>query len=273
MKHTIIILLAAAAVYSHIQSSALSQEAGKNVKLHVNTRWRECSFQLDPSLTQEAWHKFTAEAGLVAYFRPLADAKPMGVGNYELSILKWETAFDDTDPAWNNTFVHPDSTHWLKEGDRLPFPGLAFRTGITDRIDVGAYLTIRPGANYGFWAGQVQYNVMNDPENDLAVSARGSIASLIGPDDLDFTIVGLDLLASKKYSIWSDWFAISPYAGVSTYLANSHETTTAVNLSDEHILGVQGMVGVATQISLARVSVEYNVAKITTLSLKAGIAF
>src|SRR5688572_31792544 len=86
-----------------------------DVQLHVNPRWKECSFQLDASLTQNAWREFTKEAGLVVYFRSLTDAKPMGARNFELSLLQWETAFDDTKDAWNDTFVHPTETHWLKE--------------------------------------------------------------------------------------------------------------------------------------------------------------
>ena len=79
--------------------------------LHVNPRWKECSFQLDPALTQTAWRQFTGEAGLVAYFRPLSDARPMDKGRFELSVLQWETGIDDHDAAWNDTFVHPDSAH------------------------------------------------------------------------------------------------------------------------------------------------------------------
>src|SRR4026207_104649 len=51
---------------------------GVRPHLHVNSRWDECSIQLDASLTQKAWRQFVQEAGLVAYFRPLIDAKPMG---------------------------------------------------------------------------------------------------------------------------------------------------------------------------------------------------
>ena len=93
-------------------------------KLHVNPRWKECSFQLDPSLTQSAWRQFTEEAGLVTFFRPLSDARPLGKGRFELSALKWKTNINARDAAWNDTFVHPDSTHWLFEGSGLEFPGL-----------------------------------------------------------------------------------------------------------------------------------------------------
>ena len=273
MKNTTAAALAPALLCALLQSAAFSQGAGKPVELHINPRWSECSFQLDPSLTQEAWRQFTQEAGLVSYFRSLTDAKPMGAWNYEFSVLQWGTDIDDTDAAWNDTFVHPDSTHWLFDGEMLAFPGLTFRAGITSRIDVGIYLTVRPGANYGFWGGQFQYNIVNDLQSNLAASARFSLVSMYGPDDLGLTVVGLDLLASKEYSLLSDWLSISPYGGISTYLSNSHETTAAVDLEDEHILGVQGMVGAVAKIYMARLSAEYNVAKVNSLSLKIGVVF
>ncbi len=273
MKTTRTSTLTILAACALLQSAAFSHGGTKDVKLHVSDRWKECSFQLDPSLTQEAWRQFTQEGGLVAYFRPLVSAKPMGAGNYEISVTQWQTAIDDTDPAWNDTFVHPDSTHWLYEGSGLAFPGLTMRAGITDRIDVGVYFTKNFRANYGFWGAQVQYNVLHDLDTKLDASVRGSFVALFGPEDLGMNVVGLDFLASKEFSVWSDWVTIAPYAGVSTYLVNAHETTDAVNLKSEHVTGSQAMVGVVAQVSLARISVEYNLAKVNTLSFKVGVGF
>lgn len=273
MKSTIVTTIAAVLVFAFFPTGAFAHGSGNDVKLHINPRWSECSFEIDPMLTQENWHQFTKEAGMVSYFRPLTDAKPMGVGNYEFSILQWQTAFDDRKAAWNDTFVHPDSVHWLKESDRLGFPGLTLRTGITDNMDVAAYLTKSPGANYGFWGGQVQYNVVNDVENDWAVSSRLSFNSLYGPEDFDFTVYGLDLLASKDIDVYSDWITVSPYAGASMYVARAHETTSKVSLSDENVAGVQGTVGAVAQISFVTLAMEYNAAVVSTLSFKIGIGF
>jgi hypothetical protein len=122
MKRRILTTAAVALGLAMFQTPAAAQSGRPH--LHGDGRWDECSIQLDPSLTQAAWRQFTQEAGLVAYFRPLSDAKPMGKGKFELSLLQWETRIDDSDPAWNDTFVHPDSTHWLFEGAGLKFPGL-----------------------------------------------------------------------------------------------------------------------------------------------------
>lgn len=246
---------------------------GKHVKLHVNPAWKECSFQLDPSLTQSAWHQFTLESGLVTYFRPLMDAKPVGAGNYEFSILQWKTGIDDTQSAWNDTFVHPDSTHWLYEGHGLAFPGLSFRAGITDKVDAGVFFTKNPNANYGVWGAQVQYSLVNDAESNWAGSVRGSVVSLFGPDDLGLMVFGLDLVASRDYAVVSDWLVVSPYAGVSGFLSHARETSPVVDLKNESVAGAQAMAGLVVKISPAILSVEYNVARVNSLSFRVGVGF
>jgi hypothetical protein len=254
-----------------IPAPAAAQTADRDQPhLHVNPRWRECSFQLSSSLTQTAWRQFTREAALVAYFRPLSDARPMGKGRFELSLLQWETGIDDHDAAWNDTFVHPDSAHWLFEGNGLKFPGLMVRAGVSENTDVGVYFTKNPGANYGFYAAQVQHALVKNPDRSWDAAARVSFASLYGPEDLDLRVYGVDLLASRKFSL-NRWAAVSPYVGASTYLSSSHEKTTVVDLQDEHVLGAQAMVGATLQVSKARLGVEYNAAKVNSVSIKIGV--
>jgi len=272
MKRPMINAIAVAAVIATCPATGFAQ-GGHNVELHVNPKWSECAFQLDPSLTQQAWRQFTQEAGLVTYFRPLRDAKPMGAGNFELSILQSETGIDDTDSAWNDTFVHPHPTHWLYEGSGLAMPSLMARGGVTKRLDVGAYYTRNPNSNYGFYGGQAQYNIVQGRKADWAASGRVSFVSLFGPDDLDVTVYGVDLLASKEYRLSSRWASVSPYAGVSGYLSSAHEKSAVVSLADEKVLGVQAMVGAVAQISVARIGVEYNAARVRSRTIKVGFAF
>jgi len=247
-------------------------QSTKDVRLHVNPRWRECSFQLDPSLTQSAWHQFAQEAGIVTYFRALADAEPMGKGQLELSAMQWQTGIHDTDPAWNDTFVHPDSTHWLFEGDGLKFPGLMLRAGISERTDAGLYFTKSPGANYGFYGGQLQHAFVQDTTRGWSASTRVSFVSIYGPKDLAFTVYGLEAVASKRIPLLAKWASISPYVGASTYLSRAHEKSSVVDLRDENVLGVQGTAGAAAQLSVARVSVEYGIAKVSSFSMKVGVS-
>ena len=249
--------LLAAALILVPSSTALSAQV-----LHTNDRWTECAFVIDPSLTQADWHQFVREVGLVAYFRPLASAKPLGARNVEVAVLQWATKIDDADAAWNNTFSHPDSEHYLFEGDQLPIPGLMVRVGVSDRVDVGAYATKSFGANYGIVGAQAQYNLVNDAARNYAVAARLSGSALVGPEDLGAYISGLDLVLSR------DVYIFSPYVGVSGYLTHGREYTDKVNLDSETVLGAQGTVGVTAKVSVLRIGAEYNVAKVPGYSFK-----
>ena len=273
MKRELLMSVAIAAAVALVHQPAAAQSnahRGHVHDLHTSPRWQECSFQIDPSLTQGAWRQFTREAGLVVYFRPVADARAMGKGNFEFSILQWETGINDADPAWNDTFVHPDAEHVLYEGDGLKFPGLMVRSGITAKTDIAAYVTKNPNANYGFYGAQLQRVLAGN--GNWSAAARGSFVSMYGPDDLDFSVYGVDLVASRTIRL-NRWASVSPYAGISHYLARSHEKTTAVTLDDETVAGSQGSFGAALNIAAARLAAEYNVASVRSLSLKVGVGF
>ena len=264
MKHTTFGIIVTAAVM--LPAAAHAQD---RPTLHVNTRWDECSIQLHSSLTQSAWRQFTREAGQLVYFRPLTDARPMGRGRFEFSLMQWQTNVDDNTSAWNDTFVHPDSMHWLYEGSGLKFPGMAFRGGVGSRTDVGIYFTKNVQANYGVYGLQLQQNLIEGP-NDLALSARGSFMSLFGPEDVALRVYGVDVVTS-----WKRWtFArgsVTPYAGVATYLATSHEKSNAVTLDDEQAFGAMGTVGAVLQVSLVRLGVEAGVGGVPSFALKLGM--
>jgi len=268
MKTTTALAAAAAAVFV-VHTGALAQAAPK---LHVNPRWEECSFQLDASLTQAAWHQFTQEAGLVAYFRPLSDARPMGKGRFELSVLQWKTGIKASDAAWNDTFVHPDSTHWLFEGDGLKFPGLMLRAGLSDRTDVGAYFTKSPGANYGFYGLQLQRALAGGTGEKWSLSTRGSFMAIYGPDDLDFSIAGAEVIASRTIRL-NRWASLSPYGSTSWYLSRAHEKSAVVDLHDELVPGAQGALGAALDVGAARLGAELSAARVRSFSLKLGVGF
>jgi hypothetical protein len=193
----------------------------------------------------------------------------MGKGKFEVSMLQSQTGIHDSDAAWNDTFVHPDSLHWLFEGSGLKFPGLTMRAGLTEKTDIGIYVTKNPNANYGFFAAQVQQNLLESTDKDWSVSARANFMRLYGPEDIDLTGYGADVVASKRF-VLTKWADLSPYAGVSTYLSSSHEKSPVVNLNDEHALGAQAMVGTELRLSKARLAAEYNAARVRSISLKVG---
>lgn len=272
MNHKLLGAAAAALVFVATPSVGSAQHHEKDVKLHTTTRWKECAFQLDPALTQSAWRQFTEEAALVAYLRPLTDARPLGAGRVELSLLQWATAIDDTDAAWNDTFVHPSEDHWLMEGDRLAFPGIMMRVGVSDRMDIGGYVTKNPDSNYGFVGGELQHNIINDQRRGWAGAGRMSFVSLFGPEDVELTVLGLDVLASKTFPV-NDWLTVSPYVGGSSYLSYSREKSAVVDLDSEIVPGNQAVIGAVAEVARTRVAVEVSSARVQTLSFRVGVAF
>lgn len=230
--------------------------------LHVNDQWDNCAMVIDPSLTQEAWHQFVTEAGLVVYFRPLTSAKPLGPRHFEVAVLRQSTMIDDADPAWNDTFSHPNSTHWLFDGNSLPIPGLMLRMGVTQRLDLGAYWTSAPSSNYSMIGGQVQYGFLDVPNRGLAGAGRLSAVTIYGPEDMDVSVYGLDFVLSK------DIDRFSPYAGIGGYWSRGHETTSKVTLDDESVVGALGMAGVTARVWMLRFGAEFNVAKVPGYSFK-----
>jgi hypothetical protein len=243
--------------------------AQRRPRLHVNPRWKECSIQLDSSLTQSAWRQFTEEAAQVLYFRPLADARPMGRGKFEFAFMQWQTNVDDRDAAWNDTFVHPDSLHWLFEGSGLQFPGLAFRAGLTSTSDVGFYFTRNIQANYGAYGAQVQQHLVRFA-GEWDLSARASFVSLFGPEDVDLKVYGGDMVAS-----WKGWTyaraSLVPYAAVATYVAQAHQKSTVVTLADERALGVMATVGAQLQYAAVRIGWEASFARVPSVSMKFSV--
>jgi len=235
--------------------------------LHVNDRWDNCSMVIDPSLTQDAWHQFVSEAGLVVYFHPLASARPLGPRHFEVAVLRTNTMIDDADPAWNDTFSHPDPTHWLFDGNSLPIPGLMLRMGVTQKLDLGAYWTSAPSANYSMIGGQVQYALLDEQSRGLAGAGRISGVMVYGPEDLDLSTYGLDFLVSKEID------RFSPYVGVGGYWSRGHETTSKVDLQDESVVGALGTAGVAVRIWMLSLGGEFTVARVSSYGFKVGVAF
>jgi len=244
----------------------------QHAHLHVNPEWEECSIQLDSSLSQTSFHQFTKEAAMVVYFRPLTGAATLEPGRVELSILQWNTGIDENSSAWNETFVHPDSAHYLIGGDFLPFPGLTLRAGIAENMDAGVYWTKNPGANYNILAGQVQYALQNDTTRNWAFAARAGFSTIYGPDDLGYDVFGVDMLASREFSFLQNHLSLTPYALGGVSLAHGHERSEVVSLKDENVLGLQGALGLEAKVWFLRLGAEYNVSVVNTFSYKLGIS-
>jgi hypothetical protein len=76
---------------------------------------------------------------------------------------------------------------------------------------------------------------------------------------------GLELLVSREFS------RLTPYVGVSGYLASARETTPKVSLENENAFGVQANVGITASLSVVRLGAGFNLAKVSGMSMKVAI--
>jgi hypothetical protein len=234
-------------------------------ELHVNAAVKDCSIELDPSLTQSQFHQFTREAGMFLTFKLLAPAEPLGAKKFQLGLEYSRLRIDDEDPAWNNTFTHPDKDHYL--GDVRAMPKLFARMGLSDKIDAGVYFTKNPEANYGFLGGEMKYAFLQEPAKSVAAAVRASYATLLGVDDMNFHVFSVDFSTSRNFGM------LTPYLGLGVNLARAIETTSKVNLDNETILTPRGIVGARFSIAIISLTAEMEIAELSTFSLRTGFNF
>lgn len=246
-------------------SASYAQGSGSNVYWHIDPSVKSCSMVIDPSLTQAQWKVFVRQVGAITTFKSLASAEPLGKMNFYVGIDYSRTPIDQHNPAWINTFTHPDADCPL--GDATSIPTLRARLGVSENMDVGAYWTTAPGGNYGMVGGEVKYAFLRESENLPAAAVRGSVTILTGVPDYDLNIYSVDLVASKKIAMFT------PYVGLREGMAIGTETTSKVNLDKESLLLTQGYAGVAYSIWMLNLVAEYNISNVNTLAFGIGFNF
>lgn len=244
-------------------SAANAQNGGSDVYWRIDPRVKTCSMVIDPSLTQDQWHTFAKQVGAISSFKSLASAKTLGTLNFHVAIDYGSSPVNQHDPAWINTFVHPDADCPL--GDKIAYPTIRAGMGVAENMDVGAYWTVAPGANYGAVGGEFKYAFLRESENLPAAAVRASFTALTGVPDFDLNIYSVDILASKQIAL------ISPYIGIRTNLVVGTATTSKVNLNRESIAVAQGYAGVVCALGIFNLAAEYNVSAVNTFALALGV--
>lgn len=243
-------------------SPSFSQGNDGDIYWHIDPSVKSCSMVIDPSLTQTQWNKFARQAGAIISFKSLASAEPLGKLNFTLGIDYSMTPIDQRDPAWINTFTHPDADCPL--GDQIQLPTLRARLGVSSRMDVSGYWTTAPGANYGLIGGELKYAFLQESAKVPAAAISTSFTRLTGVPDFNFSVYSVGLLASKRIAMFT------PYLGVKESLAIATETTAKVDLKRESLLLTQGFIGATYSIWRFGLAAEYNIAEVNTFAFLIG---
>ena len=265
MKNKLRTGMANALILSAFVTTSYAQGNGSDVYWHIDPGVKSCSMVIDPSLTQAQWKTFVKQVGAITTFKSLASAETLGKMNFSVGIDKSYTPVDQRNPAWINTFTHPDADCPL--GEVVSVPTIRARMGVSENMDIGAYWTTSPNANYGMVGGEIKYRFSQESEKLPAAAVRGSVTILTGVSDYDLYIYGADVIASKRIAMFT------PYVGFRESMAIGIETTSKVNLDTERLLITQGYAGVTCSIWMFNLAAEYNVSNVNTLAFAVGVNF
>ena len=248
-----------------LSASISRAQTGGDVYWRIDRNVKTCSMVIDPSLTQAQWHQFVKQVGAISSFKSLGSAKSLGKMHFQVAVDYGRTPVDQHDPAWINTFVHPDEECPL--GDAIAYPALRASMGVSDNIDVGASWTAAPGANYGMVGGEIKYAFLPESERLPAAAVRASVIVLTGVPDFDLNVYSIDVSASKEIA------SFTPYAGIKSSLVIGTVTTSKVKLNKESIPIAQGYAGVEFSLWVLNLAAEYNVSSANTFALAIGHNF
>ncbi len=242
-----------------------AQGTGSDVYWRIDRSVKSCSMVIDPSLTQAQWRTFVEQVGAIASFKSLSSAEPLGTMKFSIGIDRSSSPVDQHNPAWINTFVHPDEDCPL--GDAISIPTLRARMGVSDNMDIGANWTTAPNANYGLVGGEIRYRLSAGSEQLPAIAVRGSATILTGVSDFDLNIYSAEAMASKNIAMFT------PYVGFRENLAIGSETTPKVDLNRESVWIAQGYAGLSYSVWMLNLTAEYDVSTVNTFAVLLGFKF
>lgn len=241
------------------------------IKLHVNNeKWPECAIELDPSLSQSDFRRFGQEISSFIRFKAVNASVILKKRTFEIALpFMFTGKIDDSKPYWNNTFTHPDSTHWLVDGSkRIKYPQLNLRYGLSNKMDIGFYIITTPNLNnYGFTGLDLRYAIINDTSKKISLTSRISFGTLLGVKDMDYSLLSGDISASKTFGLFT------PYFGLAGTMSYQNEESDVVSLKSEWIPTLVGIVGMEFNYKFISLGCEWNVSYLNMLSIKAGIRF
>ena len=251
-------------------ASALAHGANGHAadpNLHVDPELDDCSVQFAPELSQGAFGRFAREFGLVAAFKQLSPPTTLGQWGFAIGLEQIWFSVEDHSDAWNDTFAHPDAYHEL--GSNIAFPKLRARFGVTDELDIGAFYTEQPNANYGWIGLEAKYGLLKQSERmPISLALRGAYTKTLYVEDMDMHAITADVSAGRTF-----WNVLTPYLGLGTDLVLARETSDAVELESEAQVVPHLVSGLEVRFWHVAVGAEAQLAALTSFQVQLSAVF
>jgi len=235
--------------------------------LHVDGTLEDCSVVFAPELTQAAFHRFAREFGSVSAFKQASPPTTLGQQGFSVGVEQIFFSVEDKSDAWNDTFAHPDAYHEL--GSDQSFPKLSLRVGVTDDLDIGAFYSRNPNANYGWLGFDVKYGILEQREQmPITLAVRGAYTKTLYVADMDMHAVGVDVSIGRTF-----WHVVTPYLGVGSDAVLVRETSDAVALKSEAILVPHATAGFEVRYWHVAIGAEAQLSALTSYQARVSAVF
>jgi hypothetical protein len=235
--------------------------------LHVDPSLKDCSVVFAPELTQAAFGRFTREFGSVSAFKQGSPPTTLGPWGLSLELEQIFFSVEEKSAAWNDTFAHPDAYHEL--GSDKAIPKLRLRVGVTDDLDVGAFYTKSPRANYGWLGLEAKYAILRqDADMPVALAVRGAYTKTLYVADMDMHALGADVSIGRTF-----WGILTPYVGLGGDAVLARETSAAVDLRNELQVVPHLTAGFEVRYWHVAIGAEAQVSALTSLQAQVSAVF
>lgn len=238
-----------------------------NVKLHVDPSVEDCSVRFAPELTQPAFRRFVREFGSVSAFKQGAPPTTLGQWGVSLDVEQIYFSVDENSSAWNDTFVHPSADHWL--GADKAFPKLRLRVGVADDLDVGAFYTRSPDANYGWLGLEAKYGILRQQDDvPFALAVRGAYTKTLYVADMNMHAFTADVSVGRTF-----WKVLTPYLALGADAVLARETSNAVDLKTERLLAPHATAGLEVRYWHVAIGAEAQISALTSFQAQVSAVF
>ncbi len=248
MKNRIAIL--GIALISIFSTSSISFAAGNDLDLPVG-------------YVQNQFKDLSKTIGLLAAYKPLAPAEPLGILGFDIGAEV--TAVDVDEDA---SFLK-DATADSDPPSFFLFPRLHAQKGLPFGIDVGVVYAKVQQSNIGLIGGEIKWALLKGTVATPALAIRGSYTSLTGVGDLDLETYGVDVSASKGFAF------LTPYVGVGLVRIHSEVTDPVLAgfLTKEELTEVKGFAGLKVKLLLLSLVGEVEISEVPSYTFRLNFSF
>ena len=215
--------------------------------------------------TDQMFHDFTKQAGLVISYLPLSPAEPLGITGFDIGAEVTTARISHDAPYWTAVTANNSPPQYL------PMVKVHAEKGLPFGVDVGIVYSALPNSNVSLIGGEVKWAVVRGNLLFPAVALRASYTDLLGVKDLDLQTFGADLSVSKGF-----FGFFTPYAGVGeVWVQGKVQNLPSTNLpiSTQNIAQTKGFVGAKFSLFIVNFVAEADFAEIPLYSARLNIGF